>query len=161
MKTYLRSRRAGLLGLALLVVSLCPARAQFVAPPTFQTPITVSSNFFIPGATLTNIPTTLANLIAVGKNGVGFALKMGATNAASTTNATIVLEQLANGTDVVDSHTFSLSVPQNGTTGYDYYTNIQATAANFANATYVRVRSIQNTNVFGIFITNFTATTLQ
>ncbi len=146
---------------AVLALAVAQLQAQFVAPPTFQTPITISSNFFIAGVFTTNLPTTQANLISIGKNGVGFALKVAGTNAASTTNMVITLEQLANGTDVVDSHTFTLSVPQNGTTGYDYYTNMLPTTANLANGTYLRVKSIQNTNLLGVFITNFTALTLQ
>jgi hypothetical protein len=146
---------------AVLALAVAQVQAQFVAPPTVQTPITISSNFFIAGSLTTNLTTAQKNNIAIGKNGVGFAIRVGTTNAASTTNATIVLELLANGTDVVDNQTFTLSVPQSGTTGYNYYTNLLPTTANLANGMYLRVKSIQNTNVMGIFITNITANTLQ
>jgi hypothetical protein len=74
----------------------------------------------------------------------------------------VLLEQVAtdslDGTEnIVDSGTFTLSVPQNGVTKYDYYTNILATTANYGNFPRWRIRSIQNTNVLGIFITNAVA----
>lgn len=136
--------------------------AQFVPEAQPFQLFNVSTVIYIPGATTTNIPSTLAVSVPVGKNGTGFYLKMGATNAASTTNATVVLEQVntdsLDGTEnIIDSGTFTLSVPQNGTTKYDYFTNILATTANYGNHPRLRIRSIQNTNVLGIFITNAVA----
>lgn len=136
--------------------------AQFIPEAQPLQLFSVSTVIYIPGITTTNLPTTLANSVAVGKNGTGFYFKMGATNAASTTNATVILEQVAtdslDGTEnIIDSGTFTVSVPQNGTTKYDYFTNILATTANYGNFPRWRVRSIQNTNVLGIFITNAVA----
>jgi hypothetical protein len=136
--------------------------AQFIPEAQPLQLFSVSTVIYVPGATTTNLPTTLAAAVPVGKNGTGFYFKMGATNAASTTNATVILEQVAtdslDGTEnIVDSGTFTLSVPQNGVTKYDYYTNILATTANYGNFPRWRIRSIQNTNVLGIFITNAVA----
>jgi hypothetical protein len=142
--------------LAAVAVIAFDVSAQSVSGPITGSPITISSNYFLPGATTTNIPTAAANMIPVGRKGVGFFLKVGATNAASTTNATIILEGTVNGTDWLDAPTFTLSVPQNGTSPYRWYTNIQDTAANLHGIRWLRVKSIQNTNVLGIFLTNFT-----
>lgn len=130
-------------------------QASQVPGPVFSSVITITTNYYLPGITTTNIPTSAANLIPIGKNGVGFFLRMGGTNATTTTNATILLEQNLDGSNWVDSHTFTLSVPQNGTTGYDYYTNFLPTTANLLNARWLRVKSIQNTNVQSVWITNF------
>lgn len=151
-----------LFALTLALVACTVARAQFIPEAQPLQLFSVSTVIYIPGATTTNLPTTLANAVAVGKNGTGFYFKMGATNAASTTNATVLLEQVAtdslDGTEnIIDSGTFTLSVPQNGTTKHDYFTNILATTANYGNFPRWRIRSIQNTNVLGIFITNAVA----
>lgn len=123
--------------------------------------INITTNFYLPGITTTNIPAALALPCPIGRNGIGFGLRVGATNAASTTNMTIVLEQTYNGTDYADDHTFTLSIPFNGTTGHDVYTNLLPTTVNLGNAASLRVKSIQNTNVLGCFITNFYWTVSQ
>lgn len=131
------------------------ANAQLVSGPIRGSVITISTNFYLPGSTTTNIPTTLANIVPVGKLGTGFFIRIGATNAASTTNATLTLEGSVDESNWFDNQTYTLSVPQNGTTGYDWYTNIQSTTANFGNVRSVRIKSIQNTNLASLWISNF------
>jgi hypothetical protein len=145
-----------LLALAAMTLSLS---AQFIPEPQPFQVFTNAGVIYIPGATTTNIPTTMAYNLPVGKNGSAWYFGVGATNAASTTNATIVVEYVNTDTltgaeNIIDTTTVTLSVPQNGVTRYDYQTNIAATTANYGNAAKWRVRSIQNTNVLGIFITN-------
>lgn len=146
---------------ALAMISVA-AHAQFVpGPQPFQL-FTNSGVIFIPGETTTNFPVTMCYQVPVGKNGIRFEFGMGATNAASTTNATVLVEQvtidtISGLTNVVDNQTYTLSVPQNGTTRYDYATNLLNTTANYGNGNTLRIRSLQNTNVLGIFITNAVA----
>jgi hypothetical protein len=148
-----------LLAVALLGIT-CAVNAQFYPGPWTGPALLTTTPFFIPGSTTTNVAAAYQFNVPVGPLGVGFFLEMGATNAASTTNCTITLEATVDGTYWIDSPTTALpvlSIPQNGTSPYTVYTNLQATAANLGNLRHLRVKSIQNTNVFGIFITNFTA----
>ena len=134
------------------------SQAQYVTGPTPQVALTVSTAFLIPGSTTTNIPASLAPVVKGGARGVAFYLRVGATNSASTTNATITIKPIAGPTgEVVDNQSYTLSVPQNGTTGYDYLTNIVETTANVGNAPGFQITSIQNTNLASIWITNVTA----
>jgi hypothetical protein len=145
--------------LTFLLAAAMSASAQLIPRPQAIALFSVDTPIFIPGATTTNIPTTLAKTLPVGKDGSRFYFGMGATNAASTTNATVILEYvnidtITGAENVIDNVTVTLGVPQNGTSRYDWETNILNTAANYGNAESWRVRSIQNTNVLGIFITN-------
>ncbi len=147
------------LAILITMVIALPLSAQLIPGPTEVQVFTNAAVIYIPGATTTNIPSTMAQSLPVGKNGGLWYFGMGATNAASTTNATIVVEFLNTDTltgseNIIDSSTVTLSVPQNGTSRYDYITNIASTTANYGNNVRWRVRSIQNTNVLGIFITN-------
>lgn len=137
------------------------ASAQFVPGPAPQTALTVGTAFMIPGATTTNIPASLAPIFKSGRDGVALYVRFGATNAASTTNATIIFETVAGPTsETVDvGGTFTLISAQNGTTGYDYLTNFPASIANLLNAPGHRIRSIQNTNLASIWISNMVAYT--
>jgi hypothetical protein len=137
------------------------ASAQFVPGPAPQTALTISTAFLIPGSTTTNIPTTLAPQFRGGRDGVAIYLRLGATNAASTTNATFIFETLAGpASEVVDNGgTFTVSSAQGGTTGYDYLTNVPASTANILNAPSFRIRSIQNTNLASIWVSNVVAYT--
>lgn len=137
------------------------AHAQSIPGPLDKALFTNLTVIYIPGITTTSFPVTMANLLPVGKNGAGFYFGMGATNAASTTNATMLVElvnidTISGLTNVVDNQTYTLSIPQNGLTRYDYFTNLVPTTANYGNGNYLRVRSLQNTNELGIFITNAT-----
>jgi hypothetical protein len=136
--------------------------AQYVAGPEPQRALVVSGTAYaIPGATLTNIPAANAPVFRVGQNGVGIGVYLAGTNAATTTNATIVLEPVAftaSGAIVaVGNQTWTVSAPQNGTSGYQFFTNIVGTSPNLGNVPGVRIRSINNTNIATIFITNITA----
>lgn len=147
--------------LAAVAVTLS-ASAQFIPGPQPRQLFTNAGVIFIPGETTTNFPVTMAYQIPVGKNGVAFEFGLGATNAASTTNATVLVElvsidTLTGLTNVIDNQTYTLSIPQSGTTRYDYRTNLVSTTANYGNGTTLRIRSLQNTNVLGIFITNAVA----
>jgi hypothetical protein len=132
------------------------SQAQFVQGPTPQSLLTISTAFYVPGSTTTNIPTTLAPIVQTGRDGLGVAAYVSATNAASTTNATVILEPVAHGR-TANPHTFTVSIPQNGTSGYEYFTNLPTSVIGLLNVPGVRVKSIQNTNTFGIFITNLNA----
>lgn len=143
---------------ALLAIATS-ARAQFIPEPQPIQLFTNAGVIYIPGITTTSFPVTMCYQVPVGKNGAGFYFGMGATNAASTTNATVLVELLNTDTltgltNVVDNQTYTLSIPQNGTTRYDYFTNIAPTTANYGNGVKLRIRSLQNTNELGIFITN-------
>lgn len=143
-----------------LAMVVC-ATAQFISGPATGAALLTTTPFFIPGLTTTSVVSTAQFNIPVGQAGVGFQLEMGATNAASTTNCTITLEGTVDGTYWIDYPTAALpvlSIPQNGTSPYTCYTNINAAAASvhIGNMRYLRVKTIQNTNVLGIFITNFT-----
>lgn len=134
------------------------ASAQFISGPQTFSVTTNTGAILVTGSFTTNLPSAAKRLIPIGRNGIGVFVEVGATNAASTTNATLVFEQVnvdaAGNYHVSDNGTFTVSVPQSGTTGYDYFTNIQATAANLGNSDYVRLYSIQNTNLASLWFTN-------
>lgn len=138
-----------------------PAVAQQVVGPATKSGFSVSTVVVIPGITTSNLPTTLAQAMPVGANGIGFSINVAGTNATTTTNATVTLEGTINGTEWIDVPTTALpvlSVPQNGTTEQTYYTNILALTAasqNIGNIRSLRIKSIQNTNTASIFFTNF------
>lgn len=138
------------------------ASAQFIAGPQKISATTNTGAILVAGSFTTNLPSSAQRLIPIGKNGNGFFIEMGGTNAATTTNATIVLEHVIYDTSgnshTVDNQTYTLSVPQGGTSGYDYFTNLVPTTANIGNSEYLRVKSIQNTNLASIWITNFIST---
>ncbi len=154
MKTFIQ------IGVAVLMAVAFTAGAQEIPRPLAKSAITISGAYTVVGSSTSNTPAADQILIPVGVNGVGFYVRVAGTNAATTTNATIRLEHVivnATATNVIDDHTFSLSIPQNGTSGYDVYTNLLPTTVNLGNVSYLRVQSIQNTNLASIFITNFTA----
>lgn len=141
-----------------MVALVFSASAQFVAGPSPQNALTVSTAFMVPGETVTNVPASLAPAFRVGKEGVGVYVLCSGTNAATSTNATITLEPLAGpSARVVDNQTWSFTF---GTaTGYDFFTNLANTLPNLLNVPQVRIKSIQNTNTLPIWITNVTAYT--
>ena len=144
----------------IVAIAAFPLFAQFVPGPQQQSALTTTTAFLLPGVTTTNIPSTLAPVFRVGPNGVGIALYVSATNSASTTNATVILEPVAfDGTTVraIGNQTYTFSFPQNGTSGYLFYTNLPNTTANLLNIPGLRVKSIQNTNLSSIWISNATA----
>jgi len=149
-----------LFGVAVLTLAI-GAQAQFVAGPATGSALLTTTPFLANGSGFTNVATAFQQNIPVGPLGVGFALTVGGTNASTTTNMTITLEGTVDGTDWIDYPTAALPVliiPQNGTSPYTAYTNITAASANvhIGNMRYLRVKSIQNTNVQTVWITNFT-----
>lgn len=145
--------------LALIAATVTGLAQQVVAPATGSAFVSTSV-FFIPGITKTNLPTTIVKDMPVGAGGVGFFFRVGATNAGSTTNMTVTLESNIEGStdgwvDGPSSTLPVLLVPQSGTSPYKYFTNIPPTAPNIGNVRKLRIKSIDNTNQFGVFITNF------
>jgi|GEM_PF-5232948 len=136
------------------------ATAQQVGGPLRQNALTVSTAFLVPGSSTTNIPSTLAPVFLSGRDGLGFSVYVAGTNAASTTNMTILLEPLiynGSGVSAAGNQTWTISVPQTGTTAYPYWTNLANTTANLSDVVGVRIKSIQNTNLASLFISNVTA----
>ena len=98
----------------------------------------------------------MANIAPVGASGFTVYFGLGATNAASTTNATIIAEIVdidskTGLTNVIDNLTYTFSAPQTGLTRYDF---IGVVTTNVVGVPNIRIRSLQNTNELGIFITN-------
>ncbi len=144
------------------LMAITVAHAQFVPEAQPFQLFTNSGAILIEGSSTSNAPVTMAYQVPVGKNGIGLYLAIGATNAATTTNATVLVElvntdTLTGFTNVIDNQTFTLSVPQTGTTRYDYFTNLLSTTANYGNGLRLRIKSIQNTNLASIWITNAVA----
>lgn len=131
------------------------AQAQFV-----QGPICVSafSNnigvVVIAGNTTSNLPTDMVRTFPLGRTGFGFGVTLAGTNAATTTNTLFTFEVSGNGTDYVLNNRPVFSFPALGTGYATYYSNVVATSACIDNAILVRLRSIQNTNIDSLFITN-------
>lgn len=145
---------------ALMVFTVAHAQSIPVPQP-FQL-FTNLNAIYIPGITTTSFPVTMAVLIPVGKNGTRFEFNTGATNAATTTNSTVWVEYvnidtITGLTNVVDGITNLFNPTHNGLTRQDYSTNIPPTAPNYGNQCYMRIRSWQNTNELGLFITNAVA----
>jgi len=150
---------------AIAMMFALSVQAQELARPTRVNVLGYSGAFFVAGSFTTNIPAAYAPVIPFTKNGIGVALRVVGTNAATTTNLTAVLEQVivVDGlVQAVDStlNTITISAQQNGTTPVDYYTNLVSTTANFPNSMF-RIRSIQNTNLASIWITNMVVQALQ
>lgn len=144
--------------LALMLVTTLSVFGQLNPLPINGNLTTNTGAILVTGEFTTNLPVHACYLIPVPKNGIGFYIRSGATNSASTTNATFVIEKVvytsSGATNVVDNQTYELSSAQNGTTAYDFFTNIVNTSPNFGNAQYLRLRSIQNTNLASIWVSN-------
>ncbi len=174
---------AATLTLAVFAVFAAHAADQFgvdttAAPSSFihANLLTNSAPFAIVGSSTTNVPVNMALIRSVSSDagtyraalGFGVYLRTGGTNASDTTNLTVTLEGVmfptgarAGGTQVVDNATFTVSTPAVASalpTGYDYTTNISpylTTASQMLRVDGVRVRSIQNTNLNTIWLSNF------
>lgn len=144
-----------IISLALIAMTFT-APAQFISGPASGPALVISGNYRVNGILTSNAPVATVYNIPIGKNGVGFFVHSGGTNSVTTTNSTVLLEQSVNGTDWHNgTFTFSFPVGAGGSAPALFYTNIQPTVANLGNARFLRVKSIQNTNLAGIFITNF------
>lgn len=136
-------------------------QAQAQSPNSYQL-FTNSAAILCPGITVTNFPVTMTRWVPVGVNGIAFYVGAGGTNAATTTNANLVLEAVhidtkTGQTNVVDNQTWTVSFPQSGATRYDFFTNIVNTSPNIGNQLFVRIRSCDNTNLASVWITNAAA----
>lgn len=149
-----------ILSLVAVLMIAGSAFAQQIAGPNRQNGLTVSTAFLVPGSGFTNIPTSLAPVFLSGRDGLGISVYVAGTNAASTTNMTITLEPIiynGSGISAAANQTWVISVPQTGTTAYPYFTNLANTTANLSDVAGVRIKSIQNTNLASLFISNVTA----
>lgn len=121
----------------------------------------------VAGSFTTNLPATAAYIMPVPSSGFSLFLRTGGTNAADTTNLVIVLEGVmfptgssAGGTQVVDNAVITISTPTTQSTlptGYDYLTNIlitPTTGNQLGRVDGIRIRSIQNTNLNSIWVSN-------
>lgn len=151
-----------ILAVAMALIALTfGATAQFVSGPATGAALLTTVPYLANGSGFSNVASGFQFNIPVGQLGVGFQLEVGGTNAGTTTNMLITLEGTVDGTYWVDYPTAALPVlviPQNGTSPYTCYTNINAAAASvhIGNMRYLRVKSIQNTNLASVWITNFT-----
>lgn len=134
------------------------AKAQFTAPPTVKSAIT-NITITIVGSSTSNIVTAGQSYpIVVGRDGFGVAFNMAGTNSATTTNCTFRFDVSGDGVNWV-TDAFSVTAAPPGTGYTPTYTNILSTSANIGNLALIRLRSIQNTNLASIFITNLTVST--
>jgi hypothetical protein len=131
-------------------------------------PFTTNSGpILVAGSFTTNLPATAAYILNYPKDGFGVFLRTGGTNAADTTNLVIVLEGViftsSGVTQVVDNATLSIVTPTTATalpTGYDYLTNFLSFSttsqqeAALRRCDGIRVRSIQNTNLNSLWVSN-------
>jgi hypothetical protein len=146
--------------LASLGLALSASAAGFVsgpnAYPLLAAHATTNFAYAIPGATLTNITGGNSTIVPVGVNGSEFILKIGGTNSAQVTNLTVTLEPVyvgfQNQTNVIANQTYTISAVL--TSGTCYGTNLLPTIANFGNLAGVRIKSINNTNVETLWLSN-------
>lgn len=132
------------------------ARAQFVQGPARYALFTNAAAILVNGEATTNFPVTMANIVPIGSQGFTIVLGLGGTNSATTTNATIIAEIVERDsksglTNVIDNVTYTFSVPQTGVTRYDF---IGVVTTNVTGVPSVRIRSMQNTNLASVWITN-------
>lgn len=160
-----------LITIALLLAAPAFAADQFrtdaTASPSgyVHAPLTTNTGaILIPGSSTTNFPATAQYILPVPASGFGLYFRTGGTNAASTTNLTVVLEGVmfpsSGVTQVVDNATWVARTPTTATdlpAGYDYLTNWSGNitaGTELLRVDGVRVRSIQNTNLASIWISN-------
>lgn len=174
MKAFFKIAVATVMAAALVVIPLMAAD-QYGIDNTV-TPSNYSHNglttntgpILVAGSFTTNLPANAQRIVAVPSTGFGVYLRTGGTNAADTTNLVIVLEGVifptglqSGGTQVVDNATITISTPTTATalpTGYDYLTNFPANSSGLASVLGrcdgIRVKSIQNTNLNSIWVSN-------
>lgn len=139
--------------------AVTPSGVVHASVTTNTGPILVAGSF------TTNIPVHAAYMLPIPKDGWGIYLRTGGTNAADTTNLVAVFEGVifpsAGVTQVVDTATITLSTPTTATalpTGYDYLTNFPAASSGLASVLgrcdAIRLRSLQNTNLNSIWVSN-------
>lgn len=146
MKTFLAIVSA----LALLA---CSVTAQQIQGPITLNAITNQGTWEIRpadgGGAATNVPTTQARWVTVGKDGFGVAVKSYATNAALTTNVWFVLEfghVDSTGVYPATNNNVTVVVLPRGTATNVYYTNFTANTATYGNIGAVRIKNVMQTN---------------
>jgi len=149
---------------AALVAFAFTASAQIglVSPSgTAHKPVTTNTTtaLKVEGSSTSNLVAGQQYILRVPPTGsFGMFITQGSTNAATTTNTTFTFEGLvfANGlTNVVDNWTTTIITAPNGTTQADYVTNwFVGTDRIFTGLDAIRLRSIQNTNLASIWVTN-------
>lgn len=130
------------------------AQAQFTQGPVCLSACTNSDVIVIAGATTSNLPIAMVKAFGIGRTGLGLGASVAGTNAATTTNTIVTVELSANGTEYFLNNRLTAGLPATGTGFSPFYTNWVPTTVNLDNAIFARIRSIQNTNIDSIFITN-------
>lgn len=115
--------------------------------------------FVVPGITTTNIPTALAPVFNIGRDGFGITFNTAGTNSTTTTNSTYIFEFSGDGVNFATNNTLTVLSSPLGVQYAPHYTNIVSTVPNVGNAVYARLRSVQNTNIASLFITNLAIST--
>lgn len=146
-----------------MLISVLGANAQFFPGPSTGPALVYSTPIAIVGESTSNLVSSLQHNIPVGVDGVGLSIVLYATNSVSTTNATFRLQGSVDGNNWINTpasaSTIAVVAPQSGTTIYTSYTNIMpntAAAQNIGNLRWLRVSSIQNTNLGTIWVSNMT-----
>lgn len=99
------------------------------------------------GSPATNVPTTQARWVPVGRNGFGVAIKSFATNAALTTNTWFTLEFSHDGVNAITNNNVTVVLLPRGVATNVYYTNfVTATSATIGNVGAVRIKDVMQTN---------------
>ena len=140
--------------LGALVIAFTASAQFIVTAPSGSSALVSNTVFIVPGETTTNVPTTVASQFKIGRDGFGLTINHSGTNATTTTNTTFIFEFSGDGVNYGTNNRLTvLSIPL-GVTYAPHYTNIANTVPSVGNAMYGRLRSIQNTNLASIFITN-------
>ena len=157
----------------LLLLFALAAQAQFVSPPVTKQVLTNASSvpFIVPADTIgtfsTNLPTTIANIVTVGKDGFSIGFNMTGTNSLTVTNLAFLFESTSDGvnwtTNTPAGGLLIIATPRATTYGPSYTNLLSATAnLNIGNLTAVRLRAIANSNGTAngaVYITNLTIST--
>lgn len=149
---------------AVLAACAFTASAQLgvVSPSSVaHKPVTTNTStaLKVEGSSTSNLVAAQQYILRVPATGsFGMFITQGGTNSATTTNTTFTFEGVvfANGiTNVVDNWTTTIITAPNGTTPADYATNwFVGTDRIFTGLDGIRLKSIQNTNLASIWITN-------
>lgn len=138
--------------IAVIGLSATLAHAQFTQPPVVRSAITNSGTWEVrpsanDGNGSTNVATTQAQWVVVGRDGFGVAVKSYGTNAALTTNAAFTLEFSADGVNAITNASVVVQVLPRGVATNTYYTNfVTSTSALLGNVAAVRIKNYANTN---------------
>ena len=150
-----------------ILFSLCAVFAlAFQASAQFSSAVAVSKSaitnlgtLLVLGEHTTNLTLAAKNqVITVGPNGFGVSVNSAGTNSATTTNAVLRFDVSGDAVNWVPN-AVSVSTAPAGTGYTPTFTNILASAPNIGNLIFVRLASIQNTNLASTWYTNISITT--